>query len=381
MFSPSSAAGPAGRRPLHAEHYLLFPALVVFYTWHNSKTMIVVWRLVFVVLFVSELLVIGDSESCLTVDFAGRTGNLMFEYATLVGVCTARGQDYRTCARLSIPGWTFWPVDEFVKEFNLTSADCKVDRKLMVSEKVASYDEDIMKAPTGSVLHGWLQSWKYFHPHASNIVHDTFIIPAKSAAPADEFISQIRYQTPPGTFLIAVHVRVGDKIHDPQFQHRYDQWSLSEHYYKKAIRLLQLRHPQSALVIFSGGGETKDDLRNDRQWTKERFGKEGTLVFFDESENHFTSLRAIGLCDAVVIAHSTFSWWAAYLSSTLEVVAPYHFYTSQIEAEKQYRVEDYYLPWWSVISQNSSEDRIVGWNPLPSHTRKAAPTHVPAPPR
>ena len=89
-------------------------------------------------------------------------------------------------------------------------------------------------------------------------------------------------------------------------------------------------------------------------------------VYFDESEDHFVSLKAIGLCDAVVVAHSTFSWWAAYLADTLEVVAPYHYFTSHLEVEKKYVMEDFLLPWWTVLSSNSSEDRIVGWNPLPT---------------
>jgi hypothetical protein len=177
------------------------------------------------------------------------------------------------------------------------------------------------------------------------------------------FIQHIRTELPVGSKLIAVHVRVGDKVHDPKFHSRYDQWSLSESYYRKAITLLHARHPTAALVFFSGGGETKEELRRDRQWTKDRFGNMSASVYFDESEDHFVSLKAIGLCDAIVIAHSTFSWWAAYLSDTLEVVAPYHYFTPQLEVEKKFAMEDFMLPWWTVLSSNSSEDRIVGWNP------------------
>jgi hypothetical protein len=318
------------------------------------------------------LVAITNAGDCFTVEFEGRTGNLMFEYAALLGLCTYRGQDYRACAFLAIPSWTFWPVNEFVTEFNLQQAACQITPGMTISEKTFSFDEDIMHAPSGSALHGWLQSWKYFHPHAEHIVREVFALPNRSVTEAESFISSIRTKLPLGTHLIAVHVRVGDKVHDQKFKQRYDQWSLSEAYYRKAIRLLQLRHPHSALVIFSGGGETKDDLRRDRQWTKERFGTAGTHVFYDESEDHFASLKAIGLCDSVVVAHSTFSWWGAYLSSTLEVVAPYHYFTPQIELEKKYKIEDYYLPWWSVISQNSSEDRIIGWNALHSVQRNVS---------
>lgn len=209
-----------------------------------------------------------------------------------------------------------------------------------------------------------MQSWKYFHPHAEKTVRKLYAVPEVPAHTAKIFVSNIRRLIPHNYKLIGVHVRLGDKLGNPQNAHFYDQWALSEDYYRKAIKLLTARHPRSALVFFSGGGENKDALNKDRDWTKEKFGSLSNHTFFDRSEDHFVALKALSLCDSIVVAHSSFSWWAGYLSNTLEVVAPYHMFSAAAEVTEGYKMEDYYPPWWSVISGNSSEDRVVGYNPL-----------------
>jgi hypothetical protein len=293
----------------------------------------------------------------------------MFEYAALVGVCTAQQLDYRTCAFITIPKIDYLAVTEFVTHFNLTNVTtdtCAINKQSVTKERSFAFNPEILRAPPNGALEGRMQSWKYFHPHAAATIRQVFVIPQGQAQQASAFIENIRSKLPVGTKLIAVHVRVGDKVTESRRYSRYDQWALSEAYYTKAITLLHGRHPNSALVFFSGGAKTEEGLLQDRQWTKDRFGGISTSVFFDESDDHYVSFKAIGLCDAIVVAHSTFSWWAAYLSDTLEVVAPYHLYIPHQEMEEQYVMEDYHLPWWTALSSNSTEDRIVGWNPASS---------------
>lgn len=49
-------------------------------------------------------------------------------------------------------------------------------------------------------------------------------------------------------------------------------------------------------------------------------------VFYESSGDEFTALRSLMRCDVIVVAHSSFSWWAAYLSDTMEVIAPKDLY-------------------------------------------------------
>jgi hypothetical protein len=191
-----------------------------------------------------------------------------------------------------------------------------------------------------------------------------FTLPEFPSHRAENFIMNIRSHLSADTTIIGVHVRLGDKINNKQNVNFYDQWALSEAYYRKAIQLLTARHKKHALIFFSGGGETKDGLTSDRHWTKDHFGNLSDHTFFDHNDDHFVSWKALSLCDAIVVGHSSFSWWAAYLSSSMEIVAPYHLFSPAAEVSEGYSVEDYYLRWWSLLSQNPAEDRVVGPNLL-----------------
>ena len=312
----------------------------------------------------------GESgKECLTSELTGRMGNLMFQHASIMGICTARGLDYKSCAHITNSGWNTWdlPIKEFIQSFNLpleSAATCQIARKRYYREKSFVYDPNILSVQFGTTIQGWLQSWKYFHPHAQKTIKSLYTVSGFQAHKAENFIMNIRKHIPHDFKIIGVHVRVGDKLNNTQNAHFYDQWALSEDYYSKAIALLTARHPRSALVIFSGGGESKDSLTKDRHWAKSKFGGLSNHTYFDHSEDHFIAFKALTLCDSIVVAHSTFSWWAAYLSNTLEIVAPYHIFSAAAEITEGYKMEDYFPPWWSVISKNSSEDRIIGYNPL-----------------
>jgi hypothetical protein len=311
----------------------------------------------------------------------------MFEYASLVGICIYRGLDPDSCAHMTNIGSNSpdLPVTEFINVFQLSlnsSRTCQIVSKRYIYEKTSSFDKDIMQVSSGSMIIGYLQSWRYFHPHGENVVRKMFDLPQQVTTKAESLLISVRNKLPPDFKVIGVHIRRGDKVNNNQNVNFYDQWALSEDYYQKAVQLLTRRHPRCALLFFTGGGTSPDVLHNDRVWVKQHFdnmttgtsASSSTKVFFDHSEDHFVSFKALSLCDAIVVAHSSFSWWSAYLStSTMEVVAPYQLFSDR-KAKEAYVAEDYYLPWWSLIAQNSSEDRIIGHNPFPSTAKRTYST-------
>lgn len=330
--------------------------------------MVKAWLIFAVIISGVSTRIEADSNDCLTVELLGRMGNLMFEYASLVGICVARQHDHKMCAHISNANWNTWdlPIKEFIQTFNLplvSAKTCHITRN-KYREKSYVYDPHVTNIQFGTTIQGWLQSWKYFHPHAEKVLRELYTVPEVPAHHAENYILNIRNHIPHDYKVLGVHIRLGDKINNKQNKNFYDQWSLSEDYYKKAIALLTARHKKYALVFFSGGGENADNLNSDRRWTKQHFSGLSNYTFFDHSEDHFVAFKALTLCDAIVVAHSSFSWWAAYQSETLEIVAPYHMFSPSAEKTEGYSMEDYYLPWWSVISQNSSEDRIIGYNPF-----------------
>ena len=146
----------------------------------------------------------------------------------------------------------------------------------------------------GTLLVGYYQSWKYFQS-AQEEVRKVFKFPNYANKEALRFISNIRRAvsvsprgaallhdtevatTAPLVTIVAVHVRLGDKISKNITAGSYNHWSLSVDYYLKAIHLVQQRRRGTnrvlAYAIFIGGSVTKDKKAKDVAWTKKNIGK------------------------------------------------------------------------------------------------------------
>ena len=308
-------------------------------------------------------------EECITVEMVGRLGNLMFQYAAMVGYCRRRGLPYETCAHLTNPKFydPELPIRELTNNFHIRykqSANCK-----LISERYTEhaydvhamlFDKEVMTVKPGTMIIGYLQSWRYFHPHAEKDIRKIFSFRNEEIATKGlAFISDVRDLLPsPGYKVVAVHVRLGDKANNTF----YNSWSLSEEYYKRAITLLNERHGGNvALVFFTGGAISSSDAAADEKWTESHYGALNEHVFFESSGHHLVAMQSMMACDAIIVGHSSYSWWAAYLSASMEIVAPKYMFPS---GGPGYRHEDYYLPWWSLLAEDPNEDRIIGINPF-----------------
>jgi len=189
----------------------------------------------------------------------------------------------------------------------------------------------------------------------------------------------------PNCKLIGVQVRIGDKLNNIN----YDQWSLGEHYFCRAMSLLARKfgaHHEIHYIFFVGGGLNEADQQRDVQWahrtlattaccnyyhshsqnhsTNTTSNKNGIKFYFEESGHSANAMRALSLCDALVVGQSSFGWWAAYffqsnLKSNRLVVAPKDTLPVGSRLPK-FVAEDYFLPDWITLSQKDTimQDRI-----------------------
>lgn len=114
---------------------------------------------------------------------------------------------------------------------------------------------------------------------------------------------------------VALHVRRGDYVNNPFY---IDLWQTD--YYEKAIQ----EFSDERFMIFS------DDI----EWCRENFiGKEYT---FNEEKTDYEAMNTMASCKGIIMANSSFSWWAAYLSNCGKVIAPRieHWYTNGEELTK-----------------------------------------------
>lgn len=223
------------------------------------------------------------------------------------------------------------------------------------------FDPALLNVSSGTTLNGYLQSYKYFHPHAMGAIKALYTIPPWAERSATAFIESVRKELANGNGsrvwrLVGVNVRLGDK----RANNFYNSWALSEHYYFKTLSLVRSLNPsdQIAYIFFTGGATAAKDIIRDRQWTVDKLALNLTNVFNEESGQHLVSLKSIRLCDIIITAHSTLSWWAAYLSTIVKphnVFAPLHLFPRHAT---KFVAEDFYLPGWQLLSDNFTEDPV-----------------------
>lgn len=141
----------------------------------------------------------------------------------------------------------------------------------------------------------------------------------------DEYRDEIRklygddiHEKPVG--LVAIHVRRGDYVNNPF----YVDLMLTD-YYQRAMS----EFPEDKFIVFS------DDI----EWCKQQNIFKG--CYFTENKTELEDLNAMASCKGIIMANSSFSWWAAYLSKA-KVIAPKAWHPDGVERTKL-------LPEWKRI--------------------------------
>jgi len=243
----------------------------------------------------------------------GRLGNQMFEYAALRGIAAKHG--YEWCIppfnRKGIENYSLHSCFklESVKDENLNV----MEHYQYVQERFFHFDDELVeKCPDNVSLHGFFQSEKYFK-HISDEIRKDYTFHDEHLGPCKEMMNTLDGQEP-----IMLHVRRGDpNLVDPRgFKWSYTQCGSmhpvqSLEYYERALAEFDDNQP---VVVFSDSPE----------WVKEQeFFSDDRFLISENSDNR-VDMCLMSLCDDFIIANSSFSWWAAWLSnnSNKKVIAP-----------------------------------------------------------
>jgi hypothetical protein len=164
------------------------------------------------------------------------------------------------------------------------------------------FNPQVLSINPNTDLYGYFQTEKYFKKYREEIL-EIFTFKEKYLEAAKNFFLEISHQID-GKDIVSLHVRRGDYTLYPD---HHPVCSLE--YYQSAIS--QFNQDNSVFLIFS------DDI----DWCKENF--KGSFIFSD-SNNPYTDLAIMSMCDHHIIANSSFSWWGAWLnrSQDKKVIAP-----------------------------------------------------------
>lgn len=254
--------------------------------------------------------------SCKIIGRKGRFGNQIFQFASGLGIARKIGADFKipsTGHRLrqcfKIPDNFFLPAKE------ITTTKLYREGKTGLKNQVTGFYPELFQIEDGTDLNGYFQSEKYFIEIRQELL-EYFQFKDELQQKADALWSQIN---PQGDSVVSIHVRRGDYI-GLGFP------ICPKTYYESACLMFH----DSRFFIFS----------NDPKWCHSVFTKENETIV--NSGGDLLDFILMNKCDHHIIANSTFSWWAAWLSqSGGKVIAPKRWLNR--------RFEDIYCKDWIVI--------------------------------
>ncbi|MBQ0004017.1 MAG: alpha-1,2-fucosyltransferase [Treponema sp.] len=188
-----------------------------------------------------------------------------------------------------------------------------------------SLSDDLSEIKDNSYVEGYFMDERFFTESFINSISLTDKI--QKVFSKNNYLSLIQK-----TNSIAVHIRRTDYINHPNFK-----GICTSEYYKKAISFFNQKYPDSNFFFFS------DDI----DWAKNEFGIKPNHIFVEDEISNDATLRDLYLmccCRHIIIANSSFSWWAAYLINNKDKIV--------IHPEKYQNIQfaKFYCSSWLNIS-------------------------------
>ena len=239
-----------------------------------------------------------SSKLYIDVAFAGRLGNVMFEYAMLYA--TVRNH---TLWDYCIEKQQFFLALEVFKD-SLTLPKCQspVLNSTVILENV---DADVMiqrlkSLPrTNITFIGYYQSHRFFS-HVKKELRREFSLPESTRKNVTSYFHSIAPSDWANSSYVrvGVHVRRTDMITKSRI--RDGGVSCTAEYYNHSMRYFTDRYPRVQFIV------TSDDMK----WTKQHVT--GAHVIYS-SHDYIMDFGILVMSDHIIIGIGTFSWWAGWL--------------------------------------------------------------------
>lgn len=277
----------------------------------------------------------------------GGLGNQLFQFATLISYCKKNNYkpifDRKHSGELHTKDlfWDQFPLlQKEVQEGSLTHSPesvsvSKTHRKVKIYQENDAVFTEIppFVSEDAILLRGYFNNEKYFKEHKEFIIN-LFRLCILSL-PLN-FSNIVRKE-------IGVHIRRGDYL---KYQNVF--YTLEPEYYRKALQFLQLGYPTTVVT-------------EEIEWAKKN------LYFLDANTNYINQsiledFYRLMTCSHIVIANSTFSWWAAYLNRGAIVIFPLEWFKEQrLAYENKYKVEN-----WIMMSSKNNQELLITLASLPT---------------
>ena len=157
-------------------------------------------------------------------------------------------------------------------------------------------------------VEGAFQSWKYFDAYREELLEE-FKCNVKLSFDNKQMLERITTSN-----SVCVHIRRGDYVNG----HYSNSLAVCGYdYYAEGIRYLSKKIENPQFFIFTNS-------HDDHEWIKANYQFGIEPIYVDLNNSDYEELQLMSSCKHFIIANSTFSWWAQYLSKNENkiVVAP-----------------------------------------------------------
>lgn len=188
----------------------------------------------------------------------------------------------------------------------------------IVNELKFSYDENLKKISSNTILEGYFQSEKYFSKYRKELLK-LFEITISPNLYYKNLLDLVQ-----NNHSVSIHIRRGDYVSNSQTNVFHGLVSME--YYKNAISIINEEIKSPLFIIIS------DDI----DWCKHEFNFIDAVYVNNNMGMDYEDLRLMQNCKHNIIANSSFSWWGAWLNKNPNkiVIAPKKWFNS-IEYQKQ----------------------------------------------
>lgn len=170
----------------------------------------------------------------------------------------------------------------------------------LFKERGLAWQPEIKQVKDNTYLVGYWQSEKYFVDIRPQLLTE-FSLPSDPVGKDRQVIEAMADST-----SVTLHVRRGDYVSNSATNQVHG--TCDEDYYQRAVAMLTKECGPLHLFIFS----------DDPQWCREhlKFNHPTTVVDHNDQTRNCEDLRLMSHAKHFIIANSSFSWWAAWLSES-----------------------------------------------------------------
>lgn len=271
----------------------------------------------------------------LSMQFGGRLGNWMFQYAALYGIAARTNMSAilppRTWLHRAFPNLAIKPTGDPSNWTLLFYPQTRIFNRTTFG--VHRRGENVL-------LRGNFCSWKYFH-HVEGEIRKEFTFANRYLRKSNQFLKNVTRDYKPRSSddaitYIGVHVRRGDLFLD-RLQHRGHVISRAD-YFKRGMRHFEKKYNNAVFVVCS----------EDKEWISENVKSNTSLVIYSPFEDAESDLCLLSKCNHTIISVGTFSWWAGWLAGG-DVLYDKRFPRPDTLLWNTYRKSDYYPPGWIAL--------------------------------